>query len=76
MDERLNLMLDAKDAERIERLRPVAYENDASVRAGGPPSRADIARLALLEGLDRLEARYGVADAPAVLEVAAEAGVI
>lgn len=62
MTERLNMLMDDEDAQRLDRLRTVIYENDGSQRARGLLSRADAARLALVEGLAVLESRYGVTE--------------
>lgn len=62
MDERLNLVLDSEEADRIERLREIIYRQDPVQRARGPLSKSDVARLAMARGLDGLEERYGVAD--------------
>lgn len=60
MDERLNLVLDSEEADRIERLREIIYRQDPVQRARGPLSKSDVARLAMARGLDSLEEHYHV----------------
>lgn len=64
MTERLNMLLDEEEIKRLDELRSRIYTDDPTQRARGLLTRSDAARLALVEGLAALEARYGIADDP------------